>query len=829
MASPAVLSVTLNGKPVKTQPLAGEVVVGRAEDCVVRLDDRAVSRQHAVFRTVGDAVQVENKSEFGPLVVNGNEATSAVLKDGDIVMVGPYSIRLAMEKREAPIAAANSQQEVRASVNEIEEYQHAAESDLAPLGDGGRESPSATAPIAFDPPEMAPENAMESGIENAEAAPIAAVEGGENSLPLEAPLDGGSAAPLAGEVTAPPVEQNNSLVLGGNENGNSINLGPPAEISDPSVPVAEDAPTKVGVGAQLNAVLIFPEGLANYAQYKMEKSEISIGRGRTCDITLNDKKSSRKHAIITRVGAKFSIKDLDSANGLYVNGARVQEAELSGDDRIKIGDVEFSFQATSTAYENQEKNFLQVNSLTEDTAPVQELESVGVGIEQASGVDTAGMPVFEMQQSAPQLGQDQYNQQVAAMPPGGYSPQPAGFQQQPPPGYSAFGAKLTAGGGIPGMITPAPANGSLVEKFRALPKRRQYIWVGIIVGGLYFLLFDDVEQGPMPEDGPNRKVAAVQKPGKPTAGPLSFEALSPEQKKFVESQHAIAFEYYKNRDYDKALFEIRKIFSLIPDYKDSKEIERYAMEGKRKLDAIEEEKRRKEEEQRIKTRIAELMDDAKLLMSQRKFETAKEKFNEILSIDPENAQVLTWQKELEEYEEQRQLKAQQDQIQGEINNTGRNYLKEGIALKNQGKFHSAIKVLKKVAEIGTSDRAILARAIGLINACRYSIAAVRDPLLAQGRDAETQNDYAAAYQAYLKASKVDPGNKLAVAGMGRVRGYLHEKAKVLYTEAVIAESYSDFSSARKKFEECMKMAPIDDIYHQRSQRKLTVYLRHGDN
>ena len=61
--------------------------------------------------------------------------------------------------------------------------------------------------------------------------------------------------------------------------------------------------------------------------------------------------------------------------------------------------------------------------------------------------------------------------------------------------------------------------------------------------------------------------------------------------------------------------------------------------------------------------------------------------------------------------------------------------------------------------------------------------------------------------------------------MQRVKGALHEKSKEIYTEAVLAESYSDFATAKKKFQECLKTAPQDDIYYERSQRKLAPYLK----
>jgi hypothetical protein len=60
--------------------------------------------------------------------------------------------------------------------------------------------------------------------------------------------------------------------------------------------------------------------------------------------------------------------------------------------------------------------------------------------------------------------------------------------------------------------------------------------------------------------------------------------------------------------------------------------------------------------------------------------------------------------------------------------------------------------------------------------------------------------------------------------MDRIRDVLTDRAKILYTEAVIAESYSDFKTAHAKFNEILKMAPDGSLYFQRAQRKLQSYL-----
>jgi len=47
-----------------------------------------------------------------------------------------------------------------------------------------------------------------------------------------------------------------------------------------------------------------------------------IGRGEACDIQLEDPLVSRRHARVITSAAGTGIEDLDSANGLYVNGRR---------------------------------------------------------------------------------------------------------------------------------------------------------------------------------------------------------------------------------------------------------------------------------------------------------------------------------------------------------------------------------------------------------------------------------------------------------------------------------------------------------------------------
>lgn len=69
-----------------------------------------------------------------------------------------------------------------------------------------------------------------------------------------------------------------------------------------------------------------------------------IGRDDSNDVVLKDRFISKKHARIIKDQGIYFIEDLDSANGIYLNGERINEAiELKDKDLIDIGQVEFLF------------------------------------------------------------------------------------------------------------------------------------------------------------------------------------------------------------------------------------------------------------------------------------------------------------------------------------------------------------------------------------------------------------------------------------------------------------------------------------------------------
>lgn len=78
--------------------------------------------------------------------------------------------------------------------------------------------------------------------------------------------------------------------------------------------------------------------------YALPPGTTSLGRDRSCDISLDDPTVSRRHAEILRTSANVAVRDAGSLNGTYVNGEPCTEATtLNNGDEIWIGKFRLIF------------------------------------------------------------------------------------------------------------------------------------------------------------------------------------------------------------------------------------------------------------------------------------------------------------------------------------------------------------------------------------------------------------------------------------------------------------------------------------------------------
>ena len=81
----------------------------------------------------------------------------------------------------------------------------------------------------------------------------------------------------------------------------------------------------------------------NGRRHEVTKQRTVIGRSRECDLQIEDPSASRRHAELRQEGTAYWIVDLDSTNGIEVNGRRITRAKLDPGDIVTVGSTDITF------------------------------------------------------------------------------------------------------------------------------------------------------------------------------------------------------------------------------------------------------------------------------------------------------------------------------------------------------------------------------------------------------------------------------------------------------------------------------------------------------
>lgn len=101
-----------------------------------------------------------------------------------------------------------------------------------------------------------------------------------------------------------------------------------------------------------DAQLVVLVGHASGRRYVVG-TEIALGRGSGSPIELLDDGVSRHHARVRRTDSGYTIEDLDSRNGTFVNGERITESALNFGDKIAVGSRTVLLFANRDRFEDQ--------------------------------------------------------------------------------------------------------------------------------------------------------------------------------------------------------------------------------------------------------------------------------------------------------------------------------------------------------------------------------------------------------------------------------------------------------------------------------------------
>src|SRR5215831_7750513 len=94
-----------------------------------------------------------------------------------------------------------------------------------------------------------------------------------------------------------------------------------------------------------SALLVVKRGPNAGSRFLLDTDLTTAGRHPESDIFLDDVTVSRRHAEFYRHPRGFTVRDVGSLNGTYVNRERIEEADLNDGDEVQVGKFRLMFLA----------------------------------------------------------------------------------------------------------------------------------------------------------------------------------------------------------------------------------------------------------------------------------------------------------------------------------------------------------------------------------------------------------------------------------------------------------------------------------------------------
>jgi predicted component of type VI protein secretion system len=208
-----------------------------------------------------------------------------------------------------------------------------------------------------------------------------------------------------------------------------------------------------------------------FGRVTLGQSNLTIGRTAANQLVVSDAKASSHHADILPNGQGYSIVDVGSTNGTFVNEQRLERnlpRPLTSGDAIRIGDTRFTYEV-SGAYDVAPTLYAQPSASNDP--PYQ--PTVAAAPPTAYGPD-AQQGYQGGYQQVPRAPYEQQPAQpfYAVPPPPPYAPPPVAQ-----PGIPAYGQPMQGAAGVPAYTQPTAG------------KSRRGLWITLsVIGGVLLVM-----------------------------------------------------------------------------------------------------------------------------------------------------------------------------------------------------------------------------------------------------------------------------------------------------------------------------------------------------
>jgi ABC transport system ATP-binding/permease protein len=258
-----------------------EITIGRQEGNTIRLTERNVSRRHARLMRNNGHVLIEDLGSYNGIKINGDKISGQVqIADGDLIQIGDYDLAIqAEEKAAAPTVPLESSSAV---------------APTRKLNDAVATMPSLP---AVEPPAASDDDVREADSDE------------------------------VGKDAPPPIPKHQSTAVIRIDQLEGSKKRAVAELESSEAP----------------RLVILNTDLAG-REFTCNKTEMKIGRVDDNDIAIDHRSLSRTHCKVVREeSGEWRVIDMQSANGLMVNGESYAQVTLRPGDVIELGHVKLKF------------------------------------------------------------------------------------------------------------------------------------------------------------------------------------------------------------------------------------------------------------------------------------------------------------------------------------------------------------------------------------------------------------------------------------------------------------------------------------------------------
>ena len=361
---------------------------------------------------------------------------------------------------------------------------------------------------------------------------------------------------------------------------------------------------------------------------------------------------------------------------------------------------------------------------------------------------------------------------------------------------------------------------SLIKKILKDPKKRLMAVVGVVL--LVVLMIDTDSE--TTEKSQGEIEAEANKNKKTKIADEKRKKYSPEVLEKLEQNYQLALAKFNDGDLYEAKEYLDIVTSVDLQYKDSASLKKLIEEG---LDALVRMKGKEQEAKERKARqvkINALLEKAKEAVKKREVESAKNYFNLIFDLDPENIDVPPLKFEITAYvDEQRRLK-DEAQILKAKRQSKVDLLSPGKTLYLKGEWYKAVDRLDSFLKIKDMDEDLIRDATTMLKTSQQKLLAMINPLVSKARSFKEGQDLKQAFETYGEVLSFDPSNEEALNERDQIFQDLKNRSRKIYRDALVAESLSLYGKAKEKFQEVQQVSPLNSEYYIKASDKLKNYL-----